>query len=94
MYLLTDPLPLNNKCIMPVIVHRKDRLKSGLSFHVDKKGCVRVDKDGRGLVTVWRQQLQQFKNVSADMANAIVAEYSSPMILYQVGGHFVALHSQ
>ena len=82
-----------NDCFVLAIVDRKDRLKSGLSFHVDKKGCVRVDKDGRGLVTVWRQQLQQFKNVSADMANAIVAEYSSPMILYQVCSHFVSLNN-
>ncbi|KAK2178178.1 hypothetical protein NP493_556g00062 [Ridgeia piscesae] len=62
---------------------KKDRLKTCFSFHIDKKGCVKVDKEGQGLATVWRQQLQQFKNVSADMANAIVAEYPSPWLLYQ-----------
>jgi len=71
-------------------VPRKDRLKTCFSFHIDKKGCVKVDKEGQGLATVWRQQLQQFKNVSADMANAIVAEYPSPWLLYQVCGCFAS----
>ena len=72
-----------------MIVDRKDRLKTCFTFHVDKKWCVKVDKEGHGLATLWRQQLQQFKNVSADMANAIVAEYPSPWLLYQVDNRFL-----
>ena len=45
---------------------------------------VRVLPDGTGLTNVWRQQLQQFKNVSVEVANAIVAVYPTPRALYNV----------
>ena len=54
------------------------------SFHVDNSGRVRVDKDGHGLANLWRQQIQQFKLVSAEVANAIIACYPSPLLLYKV----------
>ena len=42
---------------------------------------LQVSKDGQGMVNVWQQQVQQFRNVSRDMAAAIVAEYPSPQLL-------------
>ena len=44
---------------------------------------LQVSKDGQGMVNVWQQQIQQFRNVSREMAAAIVAEYPSPQLLKQ-----------
>ncbi|XP_052071329.1 crossover junction endonuclease EME1-like isoform X2 [Mytilus californianus] len=60
---------------------KKDRLNSIFSFHEDGTTGVKVDKSGQGLLKVWKQQLLQFKNVSPDMAEAIIAEYPSPQLL-------------
>ncbi|XP_063444438.1 crossover junction endonuclease EME1-like isoform X2 [Mytilus trossulus] len=60
---------------------KKDRLNSIFSFHEDGSTGVKVDKSGQGLLKVWKQQLLQFKNVSPDMAEAIIAEYPSPQLL-------------
>jgi len=43
-----------------------------------------VDKNNVGLLKVWKQQLMQFKNASLDVAQAIIAEYPSPMMLIEV----------
>ena len=43
-----------------------------------------MSKEGVGLKKVWQQQFQQFRNVSADMAAAIVAVYPTPQSLLQV----------
>ena len=45
---------------------------------------VRILPDGTGVTNVWRQQLQQFKNVSGEVANAIVAMYPTPRTLFCV----------
>ena len=42
-----------------------------------------VGRDGQGLREAWRQQIQQFKNVSAEVANTILAVYPSPVALHQ-----------
>lgn len=44
----------------------------------------KVSKEGEGLKKVWQQHFQQFRNVSAEMAAAIVAVYPSPQSLLQV----------
>ncbi|KAK3724992.1 hypothetical protein QZH41_017466 [Actinostola sp. cb2023] len=54
------------------------------SFCVDSsKSSVKVTKDGNGLIKLWQQQLQQFHNVSSNMAAAIVAAYPSPQLLIE-----------
>lgn len=65
---------------------RKERDKSTFSFHVNNEwaGGVKVSKDGVGMIKVWKQQLQQFRNVSPEIAAAIIAEYPSPQLLLQV----------
>lgn len=60
---------------------KKDRLNTVFSFHEDGTTGVKVDKSGHGLLKVWKQQLLQFKNVSPDIAEAIIAEYPSPRLL-------------
>ncbi|XP_060071395.1 crossover junction endonuclease EME1-like [Ylistrum balloti] len=62
---------------------KKDRLESVFSFHEDGTTGVRVDKSGHGLLKVWKQQLLQFKNISPDIADAVLAEYPSPYLLYK-----------
>lgn len=56
-----------------------------LSFCVEggEKGSVKVSKEGSGLKRVWLQHFQQFRNVSSDMASAIVTAYPSPQSLLQ-----------
>ena len=60
---------------------------------MESSGSVKVDRDGNGLAALWRKQLQQFRNVSADVVNAIVAEYSTPQSLWQVCRHLVFMYS-
>ncbi|ELU07229.1 hypothetical protein CAPTEDRAFT_98058 [Capitella teleta] len=50
---------------------------------MDVSGSSKVTKEGRGLLSLWRQHIQQFRNVTAEVANAIIAEYPSPRDLYQ-----------
>ena len=58
---------------------------------VDGGRGTRVGTDGTGLMNVWRQQLMQFKNVSVEVSNAIIAQYPSPRLLYDVRIGFPAL---
>jgi len=57
---------------------------TGFSMFVDGGRGTRVGTDGSGLMNVWRQQLMQFKNVSVEVSNAIIAQYPSPWLLYDV----------
>jgi len=72
-----------------IVASRRDlsmRLNSGYSG-IFVEGCrsgTRVGSDGQGLSRIWCQQLQQFKNVSAEVANAIAARYPSPRMLIEV----------
>ena len=66
------------------VTFRRGRAQTGMSFHIDTKGSVKVDRDGTGLLQVWRQQITQFHNVTGQVADAIIREYPSPTLLYQV----------
>lgn len=63
----------------------KKKQPETFSFCVEggEKVSVKVSKEGEGLKKVWLQQFQQFRNVSADMAAAIVAVYPTPQSLLQ-----------
>lgn len=63
----------------------KKKQPESFSFCVEggEKGFVKVSKEGEGLKKVWQQHFQQFRNVSAEMAAAIVAVYPSPQSLLQ-----------
>ncbi|XP_023710694.1 crossover junction endonuclease EME1 isoform X3 [Cryptotermes secundus] len=49
----------------------------------DSRNCVRVDKNGNGLLRLWQQQLCQFNRVSMETAQAISSVYRSPCALIQ-----------
>ena len=59
------------------------RLKILISFKSFSQ-IFKVSKEGEGLKKVWQQHFQQFRNVSAEMAAAIVSVYPSPQSLLQV----------
>ncbi|XP_039991752.1 crossover junction endonuclease EME1 isoform X2 [Xiphias gladius] len=62
---------------------KREREKTGFSFYLESEwaGGQRVDKAGKGLLQVWKRQIQQFNRVSPDMASAILAAYPSPQLL-------------
>ncbi|KFR07760.1 Crossover junction endonuclease EME1, partial [Nipponia nippon] len=64
---------------------KREREKTGFSFYLEKGWCggVKVDRSGKGLLEVWKRQIQQFNRVSLEMAEAIVAAYPSPQLLNQ-----------
>ncbi|KAM3860064.1 crossover junction endonuclease EME1 [Diretmus argenteus] len=64
---------------------KREREQTGFSFHLESEwaGGQRVDRDGTGLLQVWKRQIQQFNRVSPDMAAAILAAYPSPQLLHQ-----------
>ncbi|XP_060951572.1 crossover junction endonuclease EME1 [Limanda limanda] len=62
---------------------KREREQTGFSFYLESEwaGGQRVDKAGKGLLQVWKRQIQQFNRVSPDMAAAILAAYPSPQLL-------------
>lgn len=62
---------------------KREREKTGFSFYLESEwaGGQRVDRGGKGLLQVWKRQIQQFNRVSPDMAAAILAAYPSPQLL-------------
>lgn len=64
---------------------KRQRDETNFSFYLenDWAGGVRVDRCGKGLLQVWKRQLQQFNRVSVEIANAVVAAYPSPQLLAQ-----------
>ncbi|XP_063315018.1 crossover junction endonuclease EME1 [Pelobates fuscus] len=65
------------------------RNNSKFSFYLDGEwaGGVRVDRCGKGLLGVWKRQIQQFNRISVETANAVVAAYPSPYLLFQAYKH-------
>nr|XP_009941216.1 PREDICTED: crossover junction endonuclease EME1 [Opisthocomus hoazin] len=63
---------------------KREREKTGFSFYLEGycRG-VKVDRSGKGLLEVWKRQIQQFNRVSFEMAEAIVSAYPSPQLLNQ-----------
>ncbi|NXN95039.1 EME1 endonuclease, partial [Rhinopomastus cyanomelas] len=64
---------------------KKEQENTGFSFYFEKgwRGGVKVDPSGKGLLEVWKRQIQQFNRVSPEMAEAIVFAYPSPQLLVQ-----------
>lgn len=49
--------------------------------------AARVHKDGAGLILIWKKMLQEFRNVSPDVAEAIIEAYPSPHSLCEAYKH-------
>ncbi|XP_030064202.1 structure-specific endonuclease subunit EME1 isoform X2 [Microcaecilia unicolor] len=62
---------------------KHERDNTGFSFCVegDWSGGVKVDRCGKGLLQVWKRQIQQLNRVSVEIANAVVSSYPSPQLL-------------
>ncbi|KAK2866693.1 hypothetical protein Q7C36_002749 [Tachysurus vachellii] len=62
-----------------------ERDKTGFSFCLESEwaGGQKVERTGKGLLQVWKRQIQQLNRVSADMATAILSAYPSPQLLIQ-----------
>ncbi|KAI3365376.1 hypothetical protein L3Q82_010461 [Scortum barcoo] len=62
---------------------KREREKTGFSFYLESEwaGGQRVDRAGKGLLQVWKRQIQQLNRVSQDMASTILAAYTSPQLL-------------
>ncbi|XP_071429842.1 crossover junction endonuclease EME1 [Pithys albifrons albifrons] len=67
---------------------KREREQTGFPFYLEKSWCggVKVDHSGKGLLKVWKRQIQQFNRVSPEMAEAIVSAYPSPQLLIQAYG--------
>ncbi|XP_068065666.1 crossover junction endonuclease EME1 isoform X1 [Anomalospiza imberbis] len=65
--------------------YKRERENTGFSFYLEKDCCrgVKVDSSGKGLLKVWKRQIQQFNRVSSEMAEAVVSAYPSPQLLIQ-----------
>ncbi|XP_068118058.1 crossover junction endonuclease EME1 [Hyperolius riggenbachi] len=62
---------------------KRQRDNTSFSFYLDGDWAsgVRVEKCGKGLLEVWKRQIQQFNRVSVEVASAVVAAYPSPQLL-------------
>ncbi|XP_039596039.1 crossover junction endonuclease EME1 [Polypterus senegalus] len=62
---------------------KRQRDQASFNFYLDGEwagGC-KVDRNGRGLLQVWKRQIQQFNRVSPEIASAILAAFPSPQSL-------------
>jgi crossover junction endonuclease EME1 len=64
--------------------HKREQEKLQWYAAGDSHDCVRVDKNGNGLLRLWQQQLYQFNRVGMETAQAITSVYRSPSALVQV----------
>ncbi|NWU68879.1 EME1 endonuclease, partial [Pterocles burchelli] len=64
---------------------RREQENTGFSFYSEKEcyGGVKVCHSGKGLLEVWKRQMQQFNWVSPEVAEAIVSAYPFPQLLIQ-----------
>ncbi|XP_066444231.1 crossover junction endonuclease EME1 [Eleutherodactylus coqui] len=62
---------------------KRQRDNSSFSFYLDGEWAAgfKVERCGKGLLEVWKRQIQQFNRVSVEVASAIVAVYPSPQLL-------------
>ncbi|XP_010136655.1 PREDICTED: crossover junction endonuclease EME1, partial [Buceros rhinoceros silvestris] len=65
--------------------YKRQQENTEFPFYLEKGSCggVKVDPSGKGLLEVWKRQIQQFNRVSLEMAEAIVSAYPSPQLLIQ-----------
>lgn len=80
-----DLLSMYTKAIAEAPLKRERHQQQGFSWYADAdSSCpVRIAKDGTGLISLWQQQICQFQNVGKEVAQAIAAEYPSPMRLME-----------
>uniref|UniRef100_A0A3Q1FAR1 Essential meiotic structure-specific endonuclease 1 n=1 Tax=Acanthochromis polyacanthus TaxID=80966 RepID=A0A3Q1FAR1_9TELE len=90
----SDHITMTTKAIAETPFKRA-REKTGFSFYLESEwaGGQRVDKAGKGLLQVWKRQIQQLNRVSRDMAATILAAYPSPQLLKKVNTLRTHIHT-
>ncbi|KAK0149128.1 Crossover junction endonuclease EME1 [Merluccius polli] len=80
----SDHITMTTKAIAEA-PFKRERDKTGFSFCLESEwaGGQKVDRAGKGLLQVWKRQIQQLNRVSPDMASAILAAFPSPQLLQQ-----------
>ncbi|CAL8262555.1 unnamed protein product [Arctogadus glacialis] len=80
----SDHIAMTTKAIAEA-PFKHDRDNTGFSFCLESEwaGGQKVDRLGKGLLQVWKRQIQQLNRVSPDMASAILGAYPSPQLLRQ-----------
>ena len=48
---------------------------------------LKIGKDHQGCRQVWQRMLQEFRNISADVAAAIINHWPSPYMLFKVNAY-------
>ncbi|XP_032397897.1 crossover junction endonuclease EME1 [Etheostoma spectabile] len=83
----TDHITMTTKAVAEA-PFKREREETSFSFYLESEwaGGQRVDRAGKGLLQVWKRQIQQLNRVSPDMASAILAAYPSPRRLHQAYG--------
>ncbi|XP_006635383.2 crossover junction endonuclease EME1 [Lepisosteus oculatus] len=59
----------------------RDQTSFGFCLESEWAGGHRVERTGKGLVQVWKRQIQQLNRVSPEIASAVLAAYPSPQLL-------------
>ncbi|XP_066521787.1 crossover junction endonuclease EME1 [Hoplias malabaricus] len=80
----TDYVTMSTKAVAEA-PFKLEREKTGFSFCLESEwaGGQKVDRTGKGLLQVWKRQIQQLNRVSPDIASAILNAYPSPQLLTQ-----------
>ncbi|KAI4900299.1 hypothetical protein NFI96_010578, partial [Prochilodus magdalenae] len=80
----TDYITMSTKAVAEA-PFKREREKTGFSFCLESEwaGGQKVDRTGKGLLQVWKRQIQQLNRVSPDIASAILNAYPSPQLLIQ-----------
>ncbi|XP_072523610.1 crossover junction endonuclease EME1 [Salminus brasiliensis] len=80
----TDYVTMSTKAVAEA-PFKREREKTGFSFCLESEwaGGQKVDRTGKGLLQVWKRQIQQLNRVSPDIASAILNAYPSPQLLIQ-----------
>ncbi|XP_049320602.1 crossover junction endonuclease EME1 [Astyanax mexicanus] len=80
----TDYVTMSTKAVAEA-PFKRERDKTGFGFCLESEwaGGQKVDRTGKGLLQVWKRQIQQLNRVSPDMASAVLNAYPSPQLLIQ-----------
>lgn len=72
--------------LVKIILFRKQSERMTFSFCPDGTWStgVKVDKDGKGLLKLWKKQLQQLNRITQPVAMAIAQAYPTPQLLQRV----------
>ncbi|XP_055032674.2 crossover junction endonuclease EME1 [Misgurnus anguillicaudatus] len=91
----TDFITMSTKAVAEA-PFKRERENTGFTFCLESEwsGGHKVDRAGKGLLQVWKRQIQQLNRVSPDMASAILSAYPSPQLLAQAYARHKSEHEK